>query len=175
MGEGKCYGRWAATEKCRACEFTLSCQLFTATEGRMNRSLGGQNIDEVGDWAPDLADSSHIPGEEPEQMPDVEPAQVAGLDETLRFIFNLDYYTLGIVSEILAPQHLKTKRLTVAELARLKGVTRQRMHYKLLEVATKSPELKTLLACVLMKIRKGRFAPRQAPLPTHGLVQPSFL
>ncbi len=63
----------------------------------------------------------------------------------------------------------------VSRFARVKGVTRQRMHYKLLEVARKSPELKTLLACVLLKIRKSRFAPKAEILPSvNGLVQPSL-
>lgn len=56
---------WGKFDQCgRKCEFATACRLCTETESRMNRPIGGQDFDGVAEWAPDLADYSHIPGDD---------------------------------------------------------------------------------------------------------------
>ena len=137
------------------CEYAAACRLCTETESRMNRPIGGQDFDGVAEWAPDLADYSHIPGDEPEDTPEMETHGSADLAGFLNFILHLDDYTLGILAEIIAPSR-EGKRYSVAELARIHGISRQGMHRKLLDTARKSPELAGLLAMTVRKIRRAR-------------------
>ena len=145
---------WGKFNRCgRPCEFAAACRYCTETESRMNRPLYGQDYDSVSEWAPDLADYRHIPGEEQEALP--EEHNAADLAGFLNFLLHLDNYTLGILAEIIAPSSDR-KRFTVAELARIHGISRQGMHRKLLDVARKSPELASLLAMTVRKIRRAR-------------------
>lgn len=147
---------WGKFDQCgRRCEFAAACRLCTETESRMNRPIGGQDFDGVAEWAPDLADYSHIPGDEPEDTPEMETHGSADLAGFLNFILHLDDYTLGILAEIIAPSR-EGKRYSVAELARIHGISRQGMHRKLLDTARKSPELAGLLAMTVRKIRRAR-------------------
>lgn len=149
---------WGKFDQCgRLCEFAAACRLCTETESRMNRPLGGQNFDSVAEWAPDLADYDHTPGEETEEELETPPeahnaADFAGF---LNFLLHLDDYTLGILAEIIAPSR-EGKRYSVAELVRIHGISRQGMHRKLLDTARKSPELAGLLAMTVRKIRRAR-------------------
>ena len=89
---------WGKFDQCgRLCEFAAACRLCTETESRMNRPIGGQDFDGVAEWAPDLADYSHIPGDEPEDTPEMETHGSADLAGFLIFILHLDDYTLGIL------------------------------------------------------------------------------
>lgn len=148
---------WGKFDQCgRLCEFAAACRLCTETESRMDRALGGQEFDSVAEWAPDLADYQHIPGEEQEEPePLTAEHNAADFAGFLNFLLHLDNYTLGILAEIIAPSR-ERKRFTVAELARLHGISRQGMHRKLLDTARKSPELASLLAMTVRKIRRAR-------------------
>lgn len=156
MDAPACWGKF--NEQCR-CEFAAACRLCTETEPRMNRPLGGQNFDSVAGWAPDLADYDHTPGTEtepePEEIPDPSPG-TGDLAQFLNFILHLDDYTLGILAEIIAPAPTQTGRRSVAQLARVHGISRQGMHRKMLDVVRKYPELASLLALSLRKIRRAR-------------------
>ena len=56
---------WGKFDKCsQPCEYAEACRLCTETEPAMNRPLYGQDYDSVAGWAPDLADYSHIPGDD---------------------------------------------------------------------------------------------------------------
>ena len=149
-----CWGKYRS--HCE-CEFAAACRLCTETESRMDRALGGQEFDRVAAWAPDLADYRHIPGEEPEEGPEEFTAEPGAADFAgfLNFLLHLDNYTLGILAEIIAPS-TERRRFTVAELARVHGISRQGMHRKLLDTARKSPELSSLLAMTVRKIQKSR-------------------
>ena len=148
---------WGKFDQCgRLCEFAAACCLCTETESRMDRALGGQEFDSVAEWAPDLADDRHIPGNEPEDFPEnAVPHSAGDFAGFLNFLLHLDNYTLGILAEIIAPSSDR-KRFTVAELARIHGISRQGMHRKLLDTARKSPELASLLAMTVRKIRRAR-------------------
>lgn len=134
------------------CEYSAACQYYTESENMEIRPLGGQDYNSVEDWAPDLADYNHIPGNSEEEQEGEIAYDLAGF---LNYILHLDDYTLGILAEIIAPtQH--GKRYTVADLARIHGISRQGMHRKMVDIARKSPELSSLLAITLRKIRYAR-------------------
>lgn len=149
---------WGKYDKCsQPCEYAEACRLCTETEPAMNRPIYGQDYDSVAGWAPDLADYSHIPGDAPEEEEEPTSATQTSADLAgfLNFILHLDDYTLGILAEIIAPSR-EAKRYSVAEIARIHGISRQGMHRKMLDVARKSPELAALLAMTVKKIRRAR-------------------
>lgn len=159
---------WGKFDKCgQPCEYAEACRLCTETEPAMNRPIYGQDYDSVAGWAPDLADYSHIPGDVPEEAEEPTPATQTSADLAgfLNFILHLDDYTLGILAEIIAPSR-EAKRYSVAEIARIHGISRQGMHRKMLDVARKSPELATLLAMTVKKIRRAR---REFTAPRHKI------
>lgn len=162
-GAPDCWGKFNAD--C-VCEYSEACRLFTETEPAMTRPIGGQDYDDVADWAEDLADHDHTPGCEPEEPEAATTApDLAGF---LNFILHLDDYTLGILAEIIAPSRIG-KRYSVADLARIHGISRQGMHRKMLDVARKSPELCSLLGMTVKKIQKARrdfTAPRRVRQPS---------
>lgn len=152
--DAKCYGNYkTGSQECRDCEYRESCQLYTKTQGRMNQPLGGQDYDEISEYAANVADYSSVPGQTEEDESQKEQRDFAGF---LNFLLHLDDYTLGVLAEIIAPSQGAMRRLTVAEIARIRGISRQGMHRKTLDIARKSPELASLLKLAVMKIRKSR-------------------
>ena len=155
----KCWGKFAECKQ--HCEFAVACKIYTETEPEMDKPLYGQDYDSVAEWAPDLADYSHIPGENLDDGDDGEEDSVSKMRSSsdfagfLNFLLHLDNYTLGILAEIIAPSR-EAKRYSVADLARIHGISRQGMHRKMLDIARKSPELATLLAMTVKKIRNAR-------------------
>jgi len=135
------------------CDYSAACKLYAETEPAINSPIGGQDYDAVEEWAPDLADYDHIPGAESE--PEDHTSSVPDLAGFLMFLLRLDDYTLGIIAEIIAPSRTG-RRCSVADLARIHGISRQGMHRKVLDVARKSPELCSLLRMTVKKIQKSR-------------------
>ncbi len=167
----ECWGKFAEGADCPDCLYAAACRLFTETEPAMNAAVGGQDYDSVEDWAEDLADHSHTPGMEPEHAEDDAPAGSLDLAGFLMFLLRLDDYTLGILAEIIAPSQTG-RRCSVADLARIHGISRQGMHRKVLDVARKSPELCSLLRMTVKKIQKARrefSAPRRQRRPSPQL------
>lgn len=148
--------------RCLGCEVSESCALCTVSAKKMDTPLGGQDFDEVAEWAPDLADYDHTPGDESEPKHD-SAATHSDLAGFLRFLLFLDDYTLGVLAEIIAPSR-DGSRPSVSDLARVRGISRQGMHRKTLDMARKSPELASLLSMTVKKIQKCRreFARPQA-------------
>lgn len=151
----KCFG----SARCPECEFADSCRLIVRTEPDMDKPTDAQSYEAVEEWAPDLADYSHIPGESGDDDPDEEPGGDPAIPRQavasiLAYLLHLDDYTLGILAEIVGPEH--GDRITAAKLARIRGCSRQRMHLKLIEIAERYPELRPLLKLSLLKLRKSR-------------------
>ena len=149
----KCFG----SALCPECEFADSCRLIVRTEPDMDKPTDAQSYESVEEWAPDLADYTHIPGDSAEDetgdaAPELSRQNLAAL---LAYLLHLDNYTLGILAEIIAPQR-GGERQTAAHLARVRGCSRQRMHLKLIEIAERYPELRQLLMLALLKLRKSR-------------------
>ena len=148
----QCFG----SAQCPACEFADSCRLIVRTEPEMEKPIDAQSYESVEEWAPDLADYSHIPGEEPEVEAEDATLPRHALASLLTYLLHLDDYTLGILAEIVGPD--RDGRLTAAKLARTRGCSRQRMHLKLLEIAERYPELRPMLKLTVLKLRKSRGA-----------------
>lgn len=142
-----------ASGECRNCTYSEACRLCSATEARMQRPLGGQEFDSAAGWVEELADCDHIPGME--AASGREPI-LPELAELLRYLLHLDDYTLGVLAELIAPSATTARAATVAELARIHGISRQGMHRKMLAIAEESPELAGLLQLTVLKLRKSR-------------------
>ncbi|MEI3004952.1 MAG: hypothetical protein V8T87_10095 [Victivallales bacterium] len=55
--DAECYGNYkTGSQECRDCEYRESCQLYTKTQGRMNQPLGGQDYDEISEYAANVAE-----------------------------------------------------------------------------------------------------------------------
>lgn len=164
----KCYGHYGDNKSdCGTCEFLQSCQLYTATEGRMEQISYHQSYEEIEKFALDIADTSNIPGNDDEDFETenyldnsqlethkIEELITKKFAEFLTFLLNLNDYDLGIIREIIAPS--TGHKLNVAEIARIRNVSRQAMHRKIIDMAKAQPELRELLKCVLMKLRKNK-------------------
>ncbi len=162
MADTKCFGFYqGGSEKCVICEYLTSCQLFTRTEGRMSAPPSGLSFEEIPEFCEAFAVIPAVPEEQEEGARSVSfesffPDNGQQMGQLLNYLFYLDDYTLGILAEIVAPSKNPSKPLNVSELARIHGISRQGMHRKLLSIARKSPELASLLKCVLMKVRRSR-------------------
>lgn len=157
----KCFGHYISGDTsrgCKDCEYLTACQIYTETEGRMEQRSYNQSYDEIAEYAIDIADTEHAPdllAIENDTVSETEDSNEAlKLADILHFILYLDDYDLGIVREIIAPS--TTKNLSVAELARMRNISRQAMHRKILDLARKNPMLRDLLTCVLLKLKKNR-------------------
>lgn len=139
--------------ECLNCTYAEACRLCAATEARMRQPLGGQEFDSAAGWVEELADCDHIPGMETTSGRETVLPELA---ELLRYLLHLDDYTLGVLAELIAPSATGSRAATVAELARIHGISRQGMHRKMLAIAEESPELAGLLRLTVLKLRKSR-------------------
>ncbi len=153
---GKCVRQ---SNHCRRCPYTEACEIITRTDPALRHPLGGQDFDAVSRWATDLATGECTP-----DAADAKTEPFAGdLAELLRYLLNLDNYTLGVLAELIAPSRNPCR--SVADLARLHGISRQGMHRKMLRMARQAPELASLLQLTVKKIQKSRrdfTAPRRS-------------
>lgn len=143
-----CFGkRQKGGEKCRGCEFGESCSLYARTEKSMNRPLGHVSLDKM----------EHLVGDGQDRVAP-KPGSREELLDFLRFLSKLDEYTLGIVLEVV-----DNPDRSVAALARLRGVSRQALHRKMLDACRKTPETAGLFGLVVKKIAKSRQEFRPKP------------
>ena len=154
-----CYGHYKSCETCRQCEYCQSCQMYTATEDRMEVRFHHQCYEDIAHFALDAADYSSIPGNEEDEdvsfgnLEELNIILTRKMSEFLVFLVSLDDYDLGIIREIISPTIGHTPN--VAELARIRHISRQAMHRKIIDLAKARPELRDLLKCVLLKLRKN--------------------
>jgi predicted DNA-binding protein YlxM (UPF0122 family) len=125
-----------------------------------------QSYEEIEKFALDIADTSNIPGDNEEletesylndsniEANKIEELIAKKFADFLTFLLNLNDYGLGIIREIIAPT--TGHKLNIAEIARIRNVSRQAMHRKIIDMAKAQPELRELLKCVLMKLRKNK-------------------
>ncbi|MCQ2377599.1 MAG: hypothetical protein MJ016_00100 [Victivallaceae bacterium] len=158
-----CYGKYPEDRAaCAQCEFGRSCRYYTESAPKMESRLNMVSFEFVQNWSDLIADTVHVPGAEP--VPE-NPAQdgkaapeIPGMARFLRFMLELDDYTLGILSEIIVPRPDTAERCSVAELARVHRCTRQAIHRKMLRSARKNPEIAHLLELTFRKVRRSRSA-----------------
>ncbi|MBR7130710.1 MAG: hypothetical protein IKC82_01805 [Lentisphaeria bacterium] len=149
----ECYGKYRQSEKiCRQCEYTESCNYYTASENSMKKRkhwvsfeaakgiiAGGNGYEEI------------IRNEEGEKDAEIIPALAA----FFRYLLELDDYTLSLIREIIAPS-VRDKVPNIRQLGKIHGCSRQAIHRKILRSIAIHPELAALFQGVMEKISAGR-------------------
>lgn len=172
-----CYGKNPGSRICcRNCEFFESCNYYARSRAKMESRLNMISFEHIQNWSEIAADNQHIPGYEPDESenaylvaPPIPETEIRDMAEFLRFMLELDDYTLGILSEIIVPGSDNIRHCSIAELARLHNCTRQAMHRKILRTARQNPKLGKLLQMTFRKIRRSRGQFRKQPLFTAGM------
>ena len=145
--EPECYGKFSASKKCRACTFSASCEFYQKTAKEDSRSKLTSY-----EAASFLTEIAFIPDESGEDEKNI----ISMLAEFFSYLLKLDDYTLGLLLQIIAPQH-EERHLTVSRLAELHHCSRQAMHRKILDVIAGRPELIVLFRNVLYKLPAARW------------------
>lgn len=147
-----CYGKYFGSGRCTDCIYGESCRYYKASARGIDRGFRLVGLSGLGDWAESLRDPFPVPGcEEEEENRAITMDDLAAF---LRYLMELDSYTLEILREIIAPS--SGRPCTVADLSRLHGISRQSMHRKIFRVIRRYPELRQLLRSTL-----SRMPPRQ--------------
>lgn len=142
------------SKRCIKCEYRQSCSYCAATESSVDSRSKLTCYEEIQSWLPECADFDHIPGEFEEDPPATD--LIPMLSRFFRFLLELDDYTVGIISEIIAPKERSVKRCTISYLGKMHGCSRQAMHRKILDIIARRPELTTLLQSTMYKLSSGR-------------------
>ncbi|MBO5667975.1 MAG: hypothetical protein J6S43_02505 [Lentisphaeria bacterium] len=149
----ECYGKFPnGTVPCAKCEFFDSCRYWQATAGSVNSRTHVVSFEAAESIIPDTPDFDHIPGMEEENIQDI---IIDRLGKFFRYLLELDEYTLGIVTQIVAPAGSKAPA-TVRELGALHDCSRQAMHRKMLRIISRHPELSALFQLLMPKLSAGR-------------------
>jgi len=148
-----CFGHFSVSEKkCSRCSYQASCRYYGATESVVSRRLKLASYERVEEWLGDAADYDHIPGEEKENTP---PRLTEMLGRFFRYLLDLDDYTVGVITEVVAPSDPK-RECSVAALGKVHGCSRQAMHRKILYIIGKHPELSLLFREMMYKLGSAR-------------------
>lgn len=161
----QCYGKkHSFSAKCQECVFSASCSYYLLSEPHMESRLNMISYEYIQEWSQLAADVSGIPGEEPDEeilCGGVSECEVKGIAQFLRFMLDLDDYTLAILSEIITSPYSDGRCYPISELAKLHKCTRQAMHRKILRSVRRTPELSAMLQLTFSKIRRSRCRFRQ--------------
>lgn len=145
-----CFGSYVRSNSCGRCIYKDSCALYSRTENAIDRGSGLVSFDNTVDrWYP--APEKYIPGHS-EELFDPRAEMINMLSRMLKYLMKLDGYTLGIVSEMIAPTETTPGNVNVAYLAKLRKCSRQAMHEKMLYAAARFPELGSLFQTALRRV-----------------------
>ena len=155
QNDTNCFGKFqSAADKCRSCNFASGCRCYAATAPGIDRGFNFSSLDCLSDSCEVLIDSAPSPDENMDDLPAERMFSLGELASFLRYLMELDSYTLEILREIIAPR--SGKKCNIKDLCRLHNISRQSMHRKIFRVISKHPELRTLLRATL-----DRLPPRQ--------------
>ena len=143
-----CYGKYQAAARCRDCLYEGSCKYYTSSAPGLDRGFKFTSVECLGDWSGRLADPA--PGPDCQEDDGEEKIGLGELAAFLRYLMELDTYTLEILREIIAPS--SGKPCTVADLGRLHGISRQAMHRKIFRTIRRHPELGKMLRSTLSRM-----------------------
>ena len=150
-----CFGKFQdVAEKCKKCNFASGCSCYTSTAPGIDRGFNFSSLDCLSDSCEVLIDPAPSPDENMDALPEERMFSSGELASFLRYLMELDNYTLEILREIIAPQ--SGKKCSIKDLCQLHNISRQSMHRKIFRVISKHPELRTLLRSTL-----DRLPPRQ--------------
>lgn len=150
-----CYGKYNARPKCRVCCYRASCRYYTDNpiNDRRHR-CECIDYDSIANWAESAADDSNIPGEDSEAVSDV--VTIDKLADFLRYLLNLDKYTLDILKMIFDECNPIREIPSVSEIAAERGCSRQAVHRKILDIIKRNPELSGLFSLTLRHLPRNR-------------------
>lgn len=163
VADPSCYGSFSGTPECRKCRYGRSCSYYTESCAGERRESGRKkhlSYDSIC-WSEDVADESALPG-----MDEPEDELTLILAPFLRYLLNLDRYTLELLKLIMAPAPGEAPARSIREIAELRQCSRQAVHRKILRVIFEHPELRQLFSLVLKRMplrsrkrRKTQLAP----------------
>lgn len=142
----ECYGHYGSTENknCGECEFAESCRYYTTAPTDLARS-GDVSLDS-GSYNRD----SHEDVQKLQTGLSKTTLAMQDIADFVRFLAELDDFTLGIVTEVV-----KGAR-SIAELAEVAGLSRWYVHKKVLTAISRVPELAELFVPLMPRLSAAR-------------------
>ncbi len=136
------FGGWKP-ECPESCEYFESCKYYTSTKNpnSSRRIRNSVNIDKV---APRVAVKAS-------KAPQVDISQFSGLAEMFQYIVSLDDNTCAAICDMIAHPNASQ-----SEIARKRGVSRQRINTSLLHACKAHPELVPLFRLCVKKVTINR-------------------
>ena len=150
VADSSCYGKYSGTPECRKCRYGRSCSYYTDSCAGERRESGRKKClsYEKICWSEDVADETAVPG-----MPDeTEDELTLLLGPFLRYLLNLDRYTLALLKQLFSDKNDNGEIPSVTELAEKRGCSRQAVHRKILDIIRKNPELSGLFSLTLRRL-----------------------
>lgn len=153
--DNNCYGKYNSYSACRSCRYRASCQYYTAhpLDDRRKREEC-VNYDAIASWAESAADTENIPGNDLYEQNDV--VTIDKLADFLRYLLNLDKYTLDILKVIFNECNPIKEVPSISEIANVRGCSRQAVHRKILDIIKNNPELSGLFSLTLRHLPHNR-------------------
>ena len=140
-----CYGKYPTpSDPCENCEYEESCRYYTATTPPRGKKQGPVGF--VDNCAADTAEPT--PSETGDRF--VTEAELANV---LRYLMELDEYTLSLLAEVITAP---AGSLSVSALAQRRGVTRQAIHHKLISILENHRELAPVFRGLFRKLSRAR-------------------
>jgi hypothetical protein len=140
---GECFGHFDQSCK-NVCEYWDSCEYVTSSPNpdNANRVRNAVDYDK---------NSFRVAGKSNECDKIGKSDNYENLSEVLNYILSLDDNTLSLLSALV-----RNPNITQAEMARERGVSRQRINTALLFAVRNHPELKSIFCLTLSKITAAR-------------------
>lgn len=157
----ECFGECKRDVDCWNCIYMSSCSYTTDTKRIDRQHSGLVSVEEIEGWVDLLPAQEPSPDESgepsaPEQSDVPSSFDLAPMMEFCHFLFSLDDYTLGILSELMCARDPRMNKQVVSSLAHIHGCSRQAMHRKMLASVRRHPELAAVFRMVLQKVRRSR-------------------
>ena len=153
MDDKLCFGKYQEkAANCTRCEYRESCSFYTADVKRDARDRHLVSLDRNY-----YRIAAEIPAADTDDTNDKHCDLVSALAHFFRYLLELDDYTAGIISEVIAPSE-KNCTPDVTKLAKLHGCSRQALHRKILSEIALRPELGALFMGVFTKLQRSRRA-----------------
>lgn len=151
----ECFGRSscpAGQETRRQCEYAESCALYAqagAAEKAQDAAARHLIHIEAGGYAVDEAALTYAAAQN-EGLPQY-VVSLRGLASFLKYLLSLDDLTLGVIQEVTRRQ-----QTTIKEIADAAGLSRQAVHWKIMDVIRHRPELSVLFIALMPKLSAAR-------------------
>jgi hypothetical protein len=143
-----CYGHYDAKNKkvdCGSCEFEASCRYYTNLPADQGTKSNTVSMD-AGSFN---RDGHSLMCHQNPGLPNVR-LTLKDLADFARFLLGLDDISLGMIVEVLRGSR------DISELAAARGVSRQCVHHKIVNIISRVPELTVLFVPLMPKLTTAR-------------------